>query len=216
MNTPGGRQELAALGARSVPVLAKGAEWVFCQAIQNVAKFIGVELTEVKLPPDVLIAKWFVVLATAQRLVRQLPASVLQERIHPDRDQSVANMGYHVLRIGQAFVDCVTVGTEDWLKVAMSPTPEGWGAEEIARYGDEVRANLERWWATLEDRQCTGTVKTYSGDFVLRDFLERQTWHSAQHTRQVAWRLEGLGITPDRPLTAETLAGLPVPEALWA
>ncbi len=27
--------------------------------------------------------------------------------------------------------------------------------------------------------------------------------------------LETMGITPDRPLTAEVLAGLPLPERLW-
>jgi len=44
---------------------------------------------------------------------------------------------------------------------------------------------------------------------------ERSTWHSAQHTRQLAAVLERFNITPDKPLTKEDLAGLPLPERLW-
>jgi hypothetical protein len=58
-------------------------------------------------------------------------------------------------------------------------------------------------------------VKTTTGVQSLREFLERQTWHSAQHIRQLAWRLEQMNIEPDRPPNAEELAGLPIPQAVW-
>jgi hypothetical protein len=45
--------------------------------------------------------------------------------------------------------------------------------------------------------------------------LERSTWHSAQHARQLAAVLERFGIEPDGRLTAEDLDGLPLPKGLW-
>jgi len=44
---------------------------------------------------------------------------------------------------------------------------------------------------------------------------ERTTWHAAQHVRQTAMLLEQFGIAPDRPLTKEDLAGLPVTGKVW-
>jgi hypothetical protein len=45
--------------------------------------------------------------------------------------------------------------------------------------------------------------------------FERTAWHSAQHVRQLMALLERYGIAPDRPLTKEDFAGLPLPERLW-
>jgi len=45
--------------------------------------------------------------------------------------------------------------------------------------------------------------------------LERATWHSGQHVRQWIMLLGMVGVTPDRPLTAEDYAGLPLPMNAW-
>ncbi len=45
--------------------------------------------------------------------------------------------------------------------------------------------------------------------------LDRTTWHAAQHTRQLILMLESGGTPADRPLTAEDLRGLPVPDEVW-
>jgi hypothetical protein len=49
----------------------------------------------------------------------------------------------------------------------------------------------------------------------MHQVFERSTWHSAQHARQLVALLERFGIKPERPLTSEELAGLPLPERLW-
>jgi hypothetical protein len=59
------------------------------------------------------------------------------------------------------------------------------------------------------------SVTTTSGVQSLREFLERQAWHSAQHIRQLTWRLERMGITPNAPPRPEELAGLPLPQGVW-
>jgi len=45
--------------------------------------------------------------------------------------------------------------------------------------------------------------------------MERCTWHSAQHTRQIMAVLERFGIAADGPLTDADYAGLPLPVGLW-
>jgi hypothetical protein len=87
--------------------------------------------------------------------------------------------------------------------------------EEIARYGDTIIARLENWWNKLEDKSCQQKIKTFFGMQPIHMLYERSTWHSAQHARQLAAVLEGIGITPDQPLTPAQLAGLPLPERLW-
>jgi hypothetical protein len=58
-------------------------------------------------------------------------------------------------------------------------------------------------------------VKTYYGLQPLHHLLERCTWHSAQHARQIIAVLERFGVAPNGPLTARDYAGLPLPAGLW-
>ena len=217
MNDPGGRDRLMALGARGLPVLARGKAFVFGQRLEDVAKFIGMaDYRTETLAPAVLIEKWVAILRSGQRIVQQFPQSCLEERVHEARDQSIRHMGYHALRIGDAFLATAEDGVEDWVKVSMEMPPASRASmAEIAQYGDEVIARLQHWWAAQSDENCARDVKTTTGVQSLREFLERQTWHSAQHIRQLAWRLERMGIQPDRPPSAGELAGLPIPQAIW-
>ena len=88
-------------------------------------------------------------------------------------------------------------------------------AAGVAQYGDAVMERLRSWWAAHTDKTCATNVTVYTGVQPLHDFLERQTWHSAQHVRQLAAVLERFGIEPDGRLSPADLAGLPLPKALW-
>ena len=88
-------------------------------------------------------------------------------------------------------------------------------AQDIAAYGARITENIERWWSQLPDKSCRQTVKTYYGERPLHELLERCTWHSAQHARQIISVLERLGVEPEGPLTAADYAGLPMPQGLW-
>ena len=61
----------------------------------------------------------------------------------------------------------------------------------------------------------SGKARVYYGDVSLHEYLERTTWHSAQHVRQLVMVLGTLGIEPDRPPASEAFAGLPMPEKVW-
>jgi hypothetical protein len=215
MNDPGGRERLRALGARGLPVLARGKDYAFGQRIEDIARFVGIEYSAQSLPPEELVRRWCAILRAGQRIMRQFPQSCLDERVHEKRDQSIRHMGYHALRLGDAYLATVNDGVEDWLTVSMEKPPAAASGAEVAAYGDGVIERLQAWWQAQTDKACQRDVRTMTGVQTLREFLERQTWHSAQHIRQLTWRLEGLGITPDHPLTSAELAGLPIPEAIW-
>jgi hypothetical protein len=218
LNDAAGRERLLALGLRNVPVIAKGGAYVFGQSLEEVAEFVGLQGTgHTPLPPAQLTVKWINVLRAAQRYVRQIPAERLNERVIENRDRSIRLMAHHLFRVGEAFLETAVDGSEYAIQLANKPPAEGTcntGAD-IAHYGEDIIARIERWWKQLDDKSLQHKVKTFFGTQPLHLLYERSTWHSAQHTRQLLAVLERLGITPDGPLTAADLAGLPLPERLW-
>ncbi len=203
---------------RNVPVVARGDQFVFGQNLEDVAEFVGLQGTgHTPLPPEQLIGKWLNVLRAVQRLIRQMPDERLNELVIPNRQRSIRLMGHHVFRIGEAFLETAVDGVEYAVQLANIPPKDGTftTGEEIARYGDTVIARLDKWWNDLADKSCQQKVKTFFGMQPIYMLYERSTWHSAQHARQLAAVLERFGIKPNGPLTAEDLAGLPLPERLW-
>lgn len=218
LNDSGGRERLLALGVRNVPVVSKGDQFVFGQNLEDVAEFVGLHGTgHTPLPPEQLITKWVNVLRSAQRYIRQIPNDRINERVIPNRDRSIRLLSHHLFRIGEAFLETAVDGVEYAVQLANVPPKDGtfMTGDEIARYGDTVIARLQKWWDGLADKSCRQKVKTFFGMQPIHMLYERSTWHSAQHVRQLAAILERYGIEPDGPLTAEDLAGLPLPERLW-
>ncbi len=203
---------------RNVPVVARGTAYVFGQNLEDVAEFVGLQGTgHTPLPPAELIKRWVAVLRAAQRFVRQIPDDKISGRVIDNRDRSIRLLSHHVFRIGEAFLECVQGGKEYAVQLANVPPAEGafMTGAEIAQFGDSVIARLQQWWDGLADKSCTVKVTTYYGVQPLSQLLERSTWHSAQHSRQLTAVLERFGIEPNIRLKPEELAGLPLPERLW-
>jgi hypothetical protein len=201
-----------------VPVLARAGQYIFCQNLEDVAEFIGVQGTgHTPLPPPVLLAKWINVLRAAQRYIRQIPDWRLVERVIDSRDRSIRLMSHHIFRIGEAFLETAIDDVEYRVNNANVPPADETcttGAE-IVEYGNKIISRLQTWWEQLEDKSCRQKIRTFYGTPPLHQLFERSTWHSAQHTRQLIAVLERFGISPDEPLSSEDLAGLPLPEGLW-
>jgi len=214
--TPEKMQDLLALGVRTVPVVARGSEYVFAQELADVSRFIGREVTFRRLPPDALVEKWLNVLEAAQRHALQLPPQHLAERATPGRDRSIRDLAYHIYQIADSFLQAVENGVQDLTSIYNAPPPAAVKTrEDIRNFGASVTARVRRWWAALDGKDCAIEVKTYYGLQPLHHLLERCTWHSAQHARQIIAVLERLGIAPNGPLTAGDYAGLPMPKGLW-
>jgi glutaredoxin/uncharacterized damage-inducible protein DinB len=213
---PEAMKDLLAFGVKTVPVVARGGEFVFAQALEDVSRFIGRKFSSRRLPPEELVNKWLAVLRAAQRHVQQIPASRLAERAVHSRDRSIRDLAYHVYQVPDAFLQAVENGLEDLTTTYNAAPPASVkNVQDIAAYGSRVTQRIERWWSQLPDKSCRQTVKTYYGARPLHELLERCTWHSAQHARQIASVLERLQVKPDGPLTAKDYAGLPMPQGLW-
>lgn len=218
MNDPGGRERLLAYGVRKLPVVAKGDQFAIGQNLEDVAKFVGLDGTgHTPLPPDKLIEKWIVVLRAAQRYLQQLPREHLSSRVIENRDRSIRILGHHVFRIAEAYLETVVDGVEFSTNLPNVPPKDGTFLDgpEFVAYGDEVIGRLQKWWGGLADRSCQQKLETYFGTQPMHMLFERCTWHSAQHVRQLIHLLERYHVEPDRRLTPEDLAGLPLPERLF-
>lgn len=204
---------------RNVPVVAKGERYVFGQNLEDVAEFVGLQGTgHTPLPPGELVVRWTNVLRTAQSLISQIPDGRMGERVIPNRERPIRLLAHHVFRIGEAFLESAIDGVEYAIQHANVPPADGTclTGREIARYGGEVVARIEAWWSNLADKSGAQQMATYYGPQPLHQVLERSTWHSAQHVRQLTHVLEERwGITPTRRLSPADLAGLPLPERLF-
>jgi glutaredoxin len=212
---PEAMDELRSLGVRTVPVVARGKEYVFAQELADVSQFVGRKVDFRRLPPAALYQKWQAVLAAAQRHVMQIPAGRLQERATPGRDRSIRELAYHVYQVPDAFLQAVENGAQDLTAVYNAPPPANVTVGDIAAYGKKVSDRLEHWWRRDGGRAAGAKLETYYGVQPLHHVMERCTWHSAQHARQIVSVLERFGIAPNGPLTQEDYAGLPMPAGLW-
>ncbi len=207
--------ELRRLGARSIPVLSRGDEWVFAQNISSVVKFLGLnEATGPVLSPDQLVRRLDLFLATAARIVPQMPDSELATEV-PNRPRSYRILSHHIFRIAEVFLSVARGGELTYEALAVGPTDDMDSFASIAAYGETVRQDLVGWWAAQADRSGTQKVQTYYGEQTLHEILERATWHSGQHVRQWHMLLGIAGIAPDGPLSDSDFASLPMPSSVW-
>lgn len=218
LNDPGGRERLQAFGVRNVPVVARGREFVFAQNLGKLLDFLGLrDARHTPLAPPDLYVRWTTVLRAAQRYVRQIPDTAIDERAIENRERPIRLLAHHVFRICEAFLETAVGGVRFDEQTSNLPPLQGTcrTGEEIARYGESILARLQAWWDALADRSCAQPLDTYYGTQTTHELFERSTWHSAQHARQLIAILQRLGIEPDGRLRAEDLAGLPLPERLW-
>ncbi len=216
MADTGGMQALRALGARAVPIVARGSEYVFAQVIRDVVEFLGLEDDpEPQLSPAQLAQRCDTVLAAAIRLTRQMPDERLEDQL-PNRPRSWRVLMHHVFQIPVSFLDLEATGEALQYEHMVAPPPDDMRTSTaIADFGTAVRARFRAWWAASRSQSFDGQVPTYFGATTRHEMLERTVWHSAQHTRQVASLLEQAGITPEQPLGAEHIAGLPLTDRIW-
>ena len=195
-----------ALEADSVPIVARGGCFIPGIDLGMVAEFLQLPyVPEPALPVDVLIARLGHTLATATRLTAQIPPTNLLDKL-PNRDRTLLSLANHIVQIAGGFVE-MAAGRESTVTTGSGIELE---CDALAERSRAVETELPGLVVEPARR-----VSTYQGVFTMHAALERCTWHTAQHTRQLAMVLEGLGIVPDGPLGSDDLAGLPLPEKVW-
>jgi hypothetical protein len=208
--------ELARLGARSLPVVARGDNFLIAQSLTKLSEFLGLkEDHKPKLSPDELAARIDLILAGAQRFVRQIPDDKFELKLR-NRDRAYRVLCYHVFRIPEAFMEAMANGIELKHESLVRPPPDDVKLPaQVGDYGEQVRQSFAAWWRAFPDHSGTKIVPTYYGPQPMHEVMERATWHCGQHSRQLMMLLEGLAIAPQQPLTATDFAGLPMPEKVW-
>jgi len=205
-----GFAELATLGIRSVPIVRRGKDWANGQ-VAGIA-WDGAQV----LPAPELVARLIEIQAAAQRLFAQIHDHKLG-RMLAHRPRSYAQLAYHIFNVADAFleheVEDLPLKEGAYGRV---PPPEMDSKAKILAYGQEMLERFRAWWdgpgRTTDFSRKAGV---YYGDVTLHEYLERTTWHSGQHVRQLVMVLDMLGIEPDRPPSPETFAGLPMPDKVW-
>jgi glutaredoxin len=209
--------ELAALGIRTVPIVRRGEDWANGQVLRDVARVAGISWGGAPILPAAELAGRLVeIQGAAQRLFAQIPDDQLGRQL-PHRPRSYAQLAYHIFNICDAFLEHELQGAP--LKegaYGRVPPPEMDTKAKILAYGQDVLSRFESWSeGPGRTTDFSRKAKVYYGDVTLHEYLERTTWHSAQHVRQLVMVLTMLGIAPDSPPGFEIFSGLPMPEKVW-
>lgn len=210
----GAQEELAALGARAIPVVAREGAFVFAQDLNDLADFLGVAAGHKRLPAADLVEKLDLVLEAAQRYARQLPDAALDTGL-PGRQRTYRDLAYHVFMIPEGFLDAVNGGELRFDHFEKTPPADMRSGEQLAQFGQAVRDRFAAWWAGARDARLPPSVDTYYGTQPTDGVLERTAWHAAQHTRQLMAVLGQIGISADGALGERELAGLPLPDEVY-
>ena len=211
---PERRRDLEPFGILRVPATIVGERVVHGWNPKALAELVGIAYQERKaLPPAELARRLDTVLAANQRALRQIPLDQLGMKA-PGRDRTVRQLGFHIFRVAASFVDTREQGhlREQWFEE--SPPPEMVDGAAIAVYGEAVRRRVADY--ARRPGWCDGDVSTYYGPQTAHDFMERTTWHAAQHLRQIYWFLDRMGVKAESPLTDVDLEGLPIPHDVWS
>ena len=216
MEDAAGRAELQRLGARSIPVLSRGDEFVFAQNIAQVVAFLKLnEKAGPVLSPAQLVERMTRFMDAARIIVSLMPDAKLDTEV-PNRPRSYRALAHHMFRIPESFVE-IAGGTffDDKLPVEIRDKAELASTAALAAYGGRVREKVDTWWGQTPDKSAQQIVQTYYGPQKLHEVLERSTWHIGQHTRQWMMLLDMAGIAFERPLRDADFADLPMPKQVW-
>lgn len=212
---PARTEKLKRLGL-FVPAACVGEEGVNGVDLQAVAALIGYpyDIPPV-LPVPELRARYETVNRALQRYILQIPADGLEYQ-SPDRDRTFRDLAYHAASVIGAFVKIYDDDVFD-ISYYGNPPAEVRTVDDLHARAQEMLDKFCDWWERAGQYDpCDRVVDAYWGHKTIQEVLEREVWHTAQHTRQVMMFLERLGVEVDQPLTSDDLAGLPLPDRVWA
>jgi hypothetical protein len=206
-----GAEKLTLLGVH-VPAACVGERCVNGLDLEGVAELIGVPYeAPVILSPAELVAKYVIINEAFRRFLVQMPQEGLSLKL-PHRDRTILAVADQTATVMRAFLDAYegTYHSSDYWPV---PDDVKTPYDLVRRANVTLQMFLEWWENDGIDDPLDRVLPTAWGHRTLHEVLEREVWHTAQHTRQIQFALEEeLHIEPNGRLTAEDLAGLPLPE----
>ena len=183
----GGMDKLRALGARSIPIVAKGGKFVFAQVIKDVVDFLELnEETGPALSPAELAARYDRVAAAAVSSVRQMPDSALRNML-PNRPRSWLVLMHHMFQIPVEFMDSLAESRPlAYENLVAAPPANMTTSAQVADFGEAMHQRFNVWWQSEGSKLAYAEpFEAYFGTTTLHEMFERTVWHSTQHVRQV-------------------------------
>jgi hypothetical protein len=204
-------------GVRMLPLVTRGEGYANGQSLRDVAALVGVDIgEETILPPEELVQRIERILEAEQRYFGQMPEDKMQGEV-PGRPRSFANLAWHTFNVIDAWLEHEVEGLPLTATAYGRNAPDSQDKSAILAYGADVERRFKEWWETqCQYNDFADDAETYYAKQSKHDFLERTTWHSGQHTRQMMMILEDfIGVKPIDPLPDSMWEGLPMPEKVW-
>ena len=207
--------ELAEIGARSVPVVRRGDDFMFGQDLRAVAAFIGVTFGAERLPPPLLIERLCRLLDTGAAFTRALPPDHAETLIPGRADRAFLDLGYQMATIMRGLPRRGR-GRRAELPAFRAAAAQGGAHHGPGRDDDGRPAGRARPLAAKRREPFARDAQ---------DILWRAApaWRAGAHrlacratcaAARVYLRL-ALGVGGETRLSERELAGLPLPEAVW-
>lgn len=197
-----------------IPALCVGDTCVNGVHLPTVAALLGVDYTPpVMLSPAELSGRYRVITDKLRVLVGQITPEAATFTL-PGRERDLLQVACHAACVMRYFLGKYEDDAFPGFFPDIEPRFKDTG--ELDTYIAETQRLFEQWWQEDGIHDPLDTVlPVYWGHRTLHEALEREVWHTAQHTRQVAYMLECAGIEPEGALSEEDLAGLPLPERVF-
>ena len=210
-------EELAARGIRGAPVLSRGDRYAYCQSLAVVNEFLGItEELPTRLAPDIF-PKWLRLLNLAIGYIETCSQEELLADVIKERERPVGELSYHAFQIAESFLHCMKTGEREWFVRSSGPVKMDVALDKtrLLAFARQIAAELERYWNGGKT-EFKDVVSEFEGGLKSTlEFLDRSSWHSAQHIRQVASVLERDGVKLTPAWSEDFVAGLGVPKSLW-
>jgi len=191
-----------------------GERWVNGGDLDAVAELLQIAPTGHRMmAPEELIRRYDRILAETQRYLARFPQEHMSMTVPRRERRDMRELGYHVFAIAE---DLMKAKDGDEYTQGNRPVPSSTQTfSDIVDYGSEIRERLKAWFAERDAAAWGKKLSTSYGDFPLHLYLERATWHSGQHLRQVVEMERLAGVRDVEPLPSDLFDGLPIPDRLW-
>lgn len=219
-----GTEKLKRLGI-PVPAVCIGDRCVQGVDLGAVASLLGIEYQAPEiLDPSVLIERYELIVTKLCALIRQIPEDQWwgsPSEVLKMRGRTLLGVAHHAASVMLLFLESYDPesyeGEHYELTVGDNVPDSVVKADDVIGHARETLRRLDLWWEDSgRDDDLTRVVSTYWGHHTVLEAFEREVWHTAQHTRQLAMYLGDIGVPVTQALTRDDLAGLPVPERIEA
>jgi hypothetical protein len=217
-NDPAAMKAFAALPLSAIrpPVVQVGDQWVHAApSLDKVCTLLGIDPPVLpEFTPEELYRRLNAILEASVRYVLAFPPDKLHTVSVPRRPRNARDLAYHIFMIPLDFMEATDEGKK-WRSGAIDIPDEVQTPQDIATAGEAVRARLATWYAARTPDFWPQPMTTHWATMSLHEYFMRTTWHSGQHSRQLAALLESIDITPPDKLPHSIYEGLPMPQRLW-